>query len=191
MRIVIVGAGALGRLFGAYFVQGGQEVVFVEPNQDVVTAINEKGIGVASHEVLVDESFQYYPARAVLNAAEIQQCDLLLLTVKSHHTRVATQQISHLVGPDSPLITLQNGLGHLEILEGVCDPAHIILGITYMSGTALDHGNVMNDGTGTTYLGSQSKNKTIHLSKICTLLNESGVPAEEVSDILIRKWNRV
>lgn len=191
MKIVIVGAGALGRLLGAYLSQGGQEIFFIEPDSNVVAAINSKGIGVASRESRDAHLLQYYPAHTVTHGREIKQCDLLFMTVKSYHTHVATHQITHLVGPDSPLITLQNGLGHLEIIEKICDPANIISGFTNMAGTALGPGEVMNDGIGKTYLGSQQKNNTDRLTKICAMLNDSGIRAEEVTDIVSRRWNRV
>ncbi len=191
MKIVIVGAGALGSLLGAYLIQGGQEVLFIEPNPDIVAAINERGIGVASPESRDSQALQYYPAHAVVHGQEIEECDLLFMTVKSYHTHVATHQVSHLVGPDSPLITLQNGLGHLEIIEKICNPTTIISGFTAMAGTALGPGEVMNDGTGTTYLGYQHKHSTDRLTKICSTLNKNGIPAEEVTDIVSRRWNRV
>lgn len=190
MKIVIVGAGALGRLLGAYLIQGGQDVHFVEPNPDVVAAINNKGIGVASRESLDAHLCQYYPAHAVAHGLEIEHCDLLFMTVKSYHTYDALHQVSHLVSRHSPLITLQNGLGHLEIMGKICDPANIISGFTAMSGTALGPGEVINDSIGTTYLGHQQKN-TDQLTKICTMLNESGIAADEVTDIVSRTWDRV
>ena len=191
MKIVIVGAGALGGLFGASLSQGGQEIVFVEPNQAVVRAINEKGIGVASHELLGAQGLQYFPARAVSSGQEIQQCDLLFMAVKTYNTQEATRQIAHLVGPDSPLITLQNGLGYIELMGKICDPANIISGFTSMGGTALGPGEVMNDVTGPTYLGDQQNSNGDRLAQICAILNKSGLPAKEVTDIVSRRWNRV
>ncbi len=191
MKIVIIGAGALGRLFGAYLSQGGKEVLFIEPDQEVVAAINDKGIGVASRESQDAQLLQYYPAHAVADGREISQGDLLFLTVKSYHTHDAIQHISHLIGPDCPLVTLQNGLGHLDIIEKICDPNDIISGFTAMAGTALGPGEVMNDGIGTTYLGQTHQNSTEPIEKTCTMLNESGIPAKHVTDIISRKWNRV
>jgi 2-dehydropantoate 2-reductase len=191
MKIVIVGAGALGRLLGAYLSTGGQEIFFIEPDSEVMNAINEKGIGVASRESQGPELLQYYPAHAVAHGQEIQQCDLLFMTVKSYDTHDATHQIAHLVGPNSPVITLQNGLGHLEIMEKICAPADIVSGFTNLGGTALGPGEVMDDGIGTTYLGHRHKNSAVQLAGICTMLNESGIPAREVTDIVSRRWNRV
>lgn len=191
MKCLIVGAGALGRLLGALLSEGGQDVIFLDPDQDVVDAINQKGIGLASSITPDPTQMRYLPAQALTNVQLLlSKPDLIFLTTKSYHTATAISQICHLVGPDAPLITLQNGLGHLNIISKSCDPGYVISGFTNLAATALGPGEVINDSQGLTYLGWRQPNNSDKLKEICVMLTSCGIATEEVTDIVSRRWQR-
>lgn len=190
MKIVIVGAGALGRLFGALLARGGEDVWFVEPDQDVVAAINDKGVGVTMHEQAA-EKIAYYPARATDSGGEIGQCDLLIMAVKSYHVYEAVLGVAHLVSDNSPLVSLLNGLGHLEVMGRVVERKNIIPGFTNMAATALGPGLVANDGIGKTKIGEYDGTISPRLDRINSLLNKCAIETEPVQDIVSRMWCKV
>ncbi|OKY76127.1 MAG: hypothetical protein BM485_02435 [Desulfobulbaceae bacterium DB1] len=191
MKIVIVGAGALGRLFGALLARGGEDVWFVEPDREVVAAINAKGIGVTLHEHATPEKITYYPARAADSGREIAACDLLIMAVKSYHVYEAILGVSHLVADASPVVTLLNGLGHLEVMGRVVERKNIIAGFTNMAATALGPGLVVNDGVGKTKIGEDDGTISPRLQTINGLLNKCDIETEPVHDIVSRMWCKV
>lgn len=191
MNIVIVGAGALGRILGALLGQGGQSVSFVDVDEKVVAAINDKGVGMSVYDSLDPGEIAYVPARAVMNGKEIDRCDFVVMAVKSYHSLEAVKGIAHLVGKDSPVISLQNGLGHLEILESLVDRENIIAGFTFIAGTALGPGLVINDGTGKTVLGEMDGRMSRRLEEISRVFNSCGLATELVPDIIRQMWCKV
>jgi len=190
MKIVIVGAGALGRLFGALLAQGGEDVCFVELDREVVAAINDKGVGVTGHDTAPEE-ISYHPARATVSGRDITQCDLLVMTVKSYHLYEAMLAVSHLVSDASPVICLLNGLGHIEVMERVVERRNIITGFTNMAATAFGPGLVVNDGIGKTKIGEYDGTLSPRLLKISDTLNECSIETEPVHDIISRLWCKV
>ena len=191
MKIVIVGAGALGRLFGALLAKGGEDVWFAELDREVVAAINEKGIGVTVHENVAPEKIDYYPARATDSGGAIAACDLLVMAVKSYHVYEAILGVSHLVTDASPVVALLNGLGHLEVMGRVVERKNIIAGFTNMAATALGPGLVVNDGVGKTKIGEYDGTISPRLQKISGMLNKCAIETEPVQDIISRMWCKV
>lgn len=190
MKIVIVGAGALGRLFGALLAQGGEDVCFVELDREVVAAINDKGIGVTGHDAAPEE-ISYHPARATVSGRDITQCDLLLMAVKSYHLYEAVLGVAHLVADASPVVCLLNGLGHIEVMERVVDRRNIITGFTNMAATAFGPGLVVNDGAGKTKIGEHDGTLSARLLQISDMLNRCAIETEPVHDIISRLWCKV
>jgi 2-dehydropantoate 2-reductase len=190
MKIVIVGAGALGRLFGALLAQGGEDVYFVELDGEVVAAINDKGVGVTGHDLGPDE-ISYYPARATVSGRDIKECDLVLMTVKSYHLYEAVLGVSHLVTDASPVVCVLNGLGHIEVMERVVERSNIITGFTNMAATAFGPGLVVNDGAGKTKIGEHDGILSPRLLKISDMLNKCSIETEPVHDIISRLWCKV
>ena len=91
MKIVIVGGGAIGRLFAASFVKGENDVIIVDTNQQVVREMQKTGIGVMGYQGNNMDSAEFVPMKAVSNPSSIESCDLVLLTVKSFATKPAAE----------------------------------------------------------------------------------------------------
>lgn len=191
MHIVILGAGAIGRLLGVYLSRCDHDITFVEPRSEVVEAINSAGIGFMEQDATDPDAVVRVPARAVVHAEEIRECDLVLLAVKSFDTLTAIRAASHLVGEKSPVITLQTGLGNIEQMERVVDRRAIIGGFTFMAATALGPGTVRHGGTGKTYLGELDSRITDRLRKICDLFNRCGLASTPVHRFMGRLWCKV
>lgn len=190
-KFVIVGAGAIGRLFGTLLSIGKQKVTFVEPQKEVISAINEQGIGILEMGGEDVYNIPFYPAKAVKNAQSIQSCDYILLAVKSYDTLRAMQSIAHLVSANSPVITIQTGLGNIEVMEKIVPRNNIIAGYTFLAGTALGPGIVRQGGVGKTYLGELDGKKTARIEKLCTIFNSSHMQTEIVKQIVGRIWCKV
>ena len=114
MKFAVIGAGAMGSTLGAALALGGGEVWFVDPFAAHMEAIAEKGL---------DFDFNGTPCnlkqiRAVTRAADVGgTVDLILLMVKGIYTRSAIENIRILAGEDTIILSLQNGIGNIDILE--------------------------------------------------------------------------
>ncbi len=191
MKIVIVGGGAIGRLFGAFLKKGGHEIIMVDVDQRVVNGINRTGIGLLELGESNPDNVTDYLIYAVSDPSSITDCDLILLTVKSQATLTAAKSVLHLVSESSPILTLQTGLGNIEILEKLVSAKNIIAGFTFMSATALGSTRVRHGGVGKTYLGELNGDFTPRLEKVCKAFNGCGLMSQMVHRILGRLWCKV
>lgn len=191
MNVVIVGGGSIGRLLGAYIGKGGNSVTLVEPNPEVAQALNEQGVGLLEFDATSPDAPSYSPIRAVTDGSELTSCDLVILAVKSFDTLQAVQQVSHLVTDHSPLLSLQTGLGNLELMERVVGRQNIIGGFTFMSGTSLGPSVVRNGGAGKTYIGELDGRVTERVKRLNTLLNQCSLPSTTVKRVIGRLWCKV
>ena len=191
MKIVIVGGGAIGRLFAALLGRGGHEVILVEPQKEVVEAINQRGVGIMDVGVEDPDAVSFVSAKAVQNPVEITHCDCVLLTVKSFDTLAAVKSVAHLINQETPILSIQTGLGNLEMLEKVVPKQAIIGGFTFMSATSLGAERVRHGGIGKTYLGELDGTMSSRLTDIHHAFTESGIETSMVKQIIGRLWCKV
>ena len=130
MKIAVIGAGAMGSIYGGHLSLH-NEVYLVDTNPDVVRTINEKGITLEEN----GEDHIYHP-KAVTDTAGLPEMDLVILFVKALFSHAALASNRRLIGRDTYLLTLQNGSGHEDILGEFVPEDHIIIGTTEDQGTA-------------------------------------------------------
>ncbi len=191
MKIVILGAGAIGRLLGVLLGKGGQQVILVDPDQAKVDVLNSQGIGFMKTDAIDPDAVTFVPTAAVSHASDIDSCDLVLLAVKSFDTLSAIQAAQHLVSSTSPVVTLQTGLGNIETMERVVARENIIGGFTFMAATSLGAGVVRQGGAGKTYLGELDGCISERLRTICSMFADSGLECTPVHRIQGRLWCKV
>jgi len=191
MRIVIVGGGAIGRLFGYFLVKGGNEITLIDIDRKTLGALQEKGIGLIADGDSHPEEAESFPVQALYSADSLTEADLVLLLVKSQATLAGVKDVAHLISDSCPLLCLQTGLGNLEVASQVVDKENILLGITFMSGTALSEARVRQGGLARTYIGELNGNFTKRLENIDHVFNRCGIETQMVKRIIGRLWCKV
>ncbi|MEN8188506.1 MAG: 2-dehydropantoate 2-reductase [Thermodesulfobacteriota bacterium] len=191
MKIVIVGGGAIGRLFAAFLARGGHDLTIIDSNKEVVEGINREGVALMELGESNPDLVSRRPVKAANDPSTVNQCDLVLLTVKSQATLTAASSIAHLVSEKSPILTLQTGLDNIEILEKLFDSNFILAGFTFMSATSLGPSRVRHGGMGKTYLGELNGGFSPRLELICKEFIHCGIMSQMVHRILGRLWCKV
>lgn len=148
MKIAILGAGAMGMLFGGYL-SGHNQVWLIDIDQKRIEKINADGVTVREKD---GEDRVFYP-RAAVSAAGLGTMDLVLVFVKSMFTVSALESNRSLIGPDTYLMTLQNGVGHETKLLRFADEGHVIIGSTQHNSSVIENGHVSHGGSGQTSIG--------------------------------------
>ena len=137
MKIGILGAGSLGCAIGGVLTEAGHEVWLINRNVDQVEAMNARGL------ILRDEGKdRTVKVHASTTASDAGVVDLVVVLVKSFHTRQAMQGAMSLLGPDTVVLSLQNGLGHEDILADIVGRERVLAGKTYAGGTQLGVGHI-------------------------------------------------
>lgn len=148
MKIAILGAGAMGMLFGSYLSQHNQ-VWLIDIDEKRIEKINADGVAVCEKN---GEDRIYHPLAAA-SAAGLGTMDLVLVFVKSMFTVSALENNRSLIGPDTYLMTLQNGAGHEAKLLQFADEGHVIIGSTQHNSSVIANGYVNHGGSGQTSIG--------------------------------------
>ena len=129
MKIAVVGAGAMGSIFGARFAQAGHETVLVDVAEPLVDAINANGVTVVRGD---DETVTQVPATT--DPASVGPVDIVVFFTKCYHTAAAAEGARPLVGPTTVVASLQNGWGNGDTLAAAFPPEQVVVGVTYNSG---------------------------------------------------------
>jgi 2-dehydropantoate 2-reductase len=129
MRIVVVGAGALGGLVGAKLHEGGQDVVLLEINRARVRLIADEGL-VISQEGAEERCV---PVNIRSSCEGLETADLVFVSVKSYQTEQALQSVLPVVGATTRVLSMQNGIGNTQLMAEMIGPERVMSGITYHS----------------------------------------------------------
>ncbi len=182
MRLLIVGPGAMGLLFSARlkrFTAG--DVSLLDYKKERASFLNRKGIKVEGIKgefcvnvpVFTKEDISFRP-------------DFVLIFVKAYSTEKVAYVLKGLIKEDTRVITLQNGIGNIEILERILK-RRVYGGITSEGATLLKEGHVRHAGTGETVIGPYDE----MISELRFILNKAGFKTRITSDIEPFIWGKL
>ena len=186
MKIAVVGAGAMGAIFGARFAQAGHDTHLVDVAVPLVDKINSDGITVVRGD---DETVTQVPATT--DPASVGPVDLVVFCVKCYHTPSAAEAARPLVDSSTVVASLQNGWGNGDVLAGVFPPEQIVVGVTYNSGTVLEIGRVAHPGVGPTTIGSFTDGEGGGPERLAEALMDGGLEATVASPIRPEIWKKL
>ena len=180
-EILIVGTGAMALLFGGRLEASGVKVTLLGTWKEGILAIREKGIRITG------ETGEFaYPVKATSDIREIIKVPFALVLVKSWQTERAAQQLKEVMQPDSVALTMQNGLGNLEILNDLLGEERAALGVTTYGATLLEPGLVRYGGEGIITLGTHPR-----LGKLKVYLQQAGFSIQETTDLSSLVWSKL
>ena len=189
MKICMLGTGSLGSTIGGTLAQGGSEVYFVDQWKDHIDAINENGLK------MTDEKEDWYVKVDARTSAEgIGPVDLVIVLVKSFATKEAVSQLkeTNVIGENTLVMSLQNGLGNEETIAEVVGEANVISGKTYVGGRLLSPGYVSAGVKGKyTYIGELTGEITERIQKVCNEFNKAGLLCEVSNNIKGLIWDKL
>ena len=188
MRVLVMAAGSVGGYFGGVLARGGNEVKFVARNENLAQ-IKANGLVVQS---VTTGDFVVKPADAVDSLGGDWQADLVLFCVKSYQNEIAINQMKPAVGPNTTILTLQNGLGSADELSAVFGEDAVMLGAAYVEaerlrpGVFAEHG-----GTCRLVFGERDGSQSERGLRILKTLNESGIDGELSDDVNVTLWTKL
>lgn len=173
MRIAIIGAGAMGSLFGG-LLSTAAEVTLIRRSEDHIRAISEKGLVIEKN----DGSFQtYHPSATAAPESIGHKFDLALIFTKSYDTESAAKIAQKLLHNDGMALTLQNGMGNLEIIEEIVGKDRAVAGVTSHGATILAPGRVRHAGIGATTIAVIPQKQAL-LKEIAKVFEASGISVD-------------
>jgi 2-dehydropantoate 2-reductase len=187
MKIAIFGVGAMGSVYAGLMAEAGHETWAVDIWQEHVDAINATGLRVegASGDRVVQG------IHATANAQEVGECDLYVLATKASGVGPAARAIAPLMGPESMVITIQNGLGAGERIAEFMDTGRVLLGVADGFGASMKGpGHVHHSAMNLIRVGEMNGGMTERLQRITSVWQDAGFNAKAFEDIDQLIWGK-
>lgn len=186
MKIAIIGAGAMGSLFGGRLALAGEDVWLLDVWEEHVRIIGDKGLAIttAAGDLVARPN-------ATTKPEDIGAADLVIVFVKSSASRAAAETAAALLGPDTAVLTLQNGYGNAEAIAGVVGAARVIAGTTAQGATLLGPGRIMHGGSGDTHIGELGGGITDRLEKVAACLTRAGIRTVADDNVASLIWGKL
>jgi 2-dehydropantoate 2-reductase len=184
MRVVIVGAGGVGGYFGARLARAGEAVTLMARGAHLA-AIRRDGLRVRS----VSEG-EFVARPEATDAPGGPPADVVLFCVKSFDTRAAAHAIRPVVGPDTAVVTLQNGVDNTDVIAEVLGSGHAAGGAAYVFAAIEAPGVIAHRFAGRVAFGELDGRPTARLQALKAAFDRAAVPAELSSDIRRVMWEK-
>ncbi len=185
MRIVVLGAGAMGCLFGGLLHRAGRDVTLIDVSARQIAAINEAGLHLERDgEVLI------IPVRAAYAAHVGVAPELVVLFTKTIHSEAALESIRSLIDDDTVLLSLQNGLGNEEVMARFVPRDRIVQGVTTFPADLVAPGHVRSLGSGHSQIMGLDGLVTLRLELIRDVLDDAGLECEISPEVTTAIWEK-
>jgi len=186
MRIAIMGTGGVGGYFGGLLARAGEEVTFIARGEHL-RAIQENGLRVES----VHGDFTVAPAQATDDPTAAGAVDLVLFATKTYHIDDAVRTMRPLVGPQTAILPLQNGVDASERVAAILGPDPVLGGVTYVSSYRAAPGLIHQISQfRRIVVGELNGQVTPRAEAIVAVLARAGATAELSTDINKIRWSK-
>ena len=186
MKIAVVGAGAMGSLFGGLLAETGADVWLYDIWDEHINAINKNGLSIER-----EGKFRSVSIKATIDPNRIGISDLVIIFVKSTNTSQAAKTAKFLMDDSSLILTLQNGMGNADTIAETVEPSRIIAGTTSYGATMLGPGSICHAGIGPTTIGMWTDGAKDEALYIANFFSESGIKTEFMDDIKSVIWDKL
>jgi len=186
MKIVVIGAGAMGSLFGGLLSESGNDVTLVDVYKAHVDAINEKGLFLTTLS-----GSRYIKVAAKYSADVKDKPNLIILFTKTIYSDEAMKSAMHFIGDETFIMTLQNGLGNVEVVEKYIPKERIIVGMTNFPSDLVGPGKVNSHGSGVVVAMSADGKHNAFLGEVANCFNDASLNCTISDDVFVHIWEKV
>lgn len=186
MHVVVVGAGAVGTLYGGWLLAGGGDVSFVARGSRLLQLQNE-GLELQGRGL----SYVHRKVEAADKVQDLRAADVLILAVKLYDLGPATRAAQPALNEGGLVVGLQNGVGAADVLGQVFPPQQVMVGPVYSAATLAEGGVVHFSGSrNTVALGSVTGDAHPFAGELVRIWTKAGVAAFVADDIRATLWTK-
>ena len=187
MKIAIMGSGGLGGYIGGRLAQAGNKVTFIARGPQL-EALQQDGLQVKS----VMGDFHLPSVRASHDPAAVGPVDLILLSVKSYDLATAAEALRPMLGAETVILPVLNGIDHVSALNEMLGPEHVLGGLTSMTAHVLSPGLVERIGDhGIFQFGEQAGGRSPRVAALQAVLGIDGLNGQASTDIMAAMWQKL
>jgi 2-dehydropantoate 2-reductase len=187
MRIAVMGSGGVGGYFGGRLAAAGQDVTFIARGAHLA-ALRQRGLAIRS--ALGDATIA--PAQATDDPASLGPVDLVIFTVKLYDTEAAAEAIRPLIGPETGVVTFQNGIAGTEVLSAKLGAEHVIGGVAKIAAVIAEPGVIRHTGTmAELVFGELNGSASARVAALAAALDAAGVQHTVSDDFGREIWDKM
>jgi 2-dehydropantoate 2-reductase len=187
MRIAVFGSGGVGAYFGGRLAQIGQDVTFIARN-DNLSVLRSQGLKVGS----IAGDFIIDRVKATSNPAEVGVVDYILCCVKTWQVTAAARAMLPMIGPDTLVIPMQNGVEAPAQLASIIHPANVLGGLCAIVAFLASPGHVKHSGANPLIrFGHLDNHPDPRINALSEIFNHcSGVKSSIPDDVMVAMWQK-
>ncbi len=184
MKIAVVGCGAVGSYYGARLCRAGQEIHFLLRSD--YDAVRQRGVTVRSPA----GDYTVHP-QCARTPDEIGVCDAVLIGLKTTANGQFPKLLPPLVGPQTAVVTLQNGLGNTEQLARLFSPEQILSGLCFVCLNRIEPGVIHHMEYGMIVLGEFRRRAGPRAQELAAMFRDAGVPCKVTDNLAQAQWEKL
>ena len=186
MKIAIIGCGAMGSVYAALLADSGNDVWAIDTWEEHILAIKSNGLRVegasGDRTVLMN---------ATTNARDAGECDLIIVATKASGVAAAAVAAKSIAGPNSIILTIQNGLGAAERIAESIDTNQVMIGVVGGFGASMKApGHAHHNGMQLVRIGEMIGGVSDRLEKVVSAWDKAGFTAKGYPDIHQMIWEK-
>ena len=185
-KLYVLGAGAMGSLFGGLLAEGGMDVTLIDPWAEHVDTIEKNGLKMVGFG-----GDRFIPINAVSSAGALPPADIVLVQCKATHSQKAMTDSIGIVGPDTAVISFQNGLGNEELLAHIVGADKVLGGLTAQGASIEGPGTVRNYAELPSWIGEMAGGQSQRATKLAAVLSKHGLPTSASENIWLDIWRKL
>jgi 2-dehydropantoate 2-reductase len=184
MKIAVVGCGAVGSYYGAKLCRAGQEVHFLLRSD--FEAVRQNGVAIRSPA----GNFTIHP-QCARTPEVIGVCNVVLIGLKTTANDQFSKLLPPLVGPQTAVVTLQNGLGNAEQLARLFPPEQILSGLCFVCLNRVEPGVIHHLKYGTIVLGEFQRRAGPRTQELAEMFRDTSVPCKVTDNLAQAQWEKL
>ncbi|MCV7010410.1 ketopantoate reductase family protein [Mycobacterium gordonae] len=186
MKVAVIGCGAMGSIYAAKLADAGNEVLVVDRYQPGIDQIARHGLRITG------PGYDHTVQLRASTVAPAESMDLIVLAVKAADVTTAAHQALPMLGEDTSVLTIQNGLGSAEIVAGIVGDQRLAVGIASGFGAArVAPGHVRHNAMRAMRFGAYSSMPPSTVESIARTWADAGFDAAAVTDIAAMQWEKL
>jgi len=185
-KVAVLGAGAMGCLFGGLMAEKGLDVILIDVWKEHVDSINSKGLKMDGHG-----GDRYIKIKATTDPSTLKPVDAIIIMCKATALEKALTNAKNIIGDKTMLMSFQNGIGHEAIMQKIAGKEKVLGGTTTQASNVLGPGHIKNHAALPSWIGEYEGGMSDRVKDLAETFTAHNLETIAVPDIKKRKWMKL
>ena len=186
LKVAVLGAGAMGCLFGGLLAEKGLNVILIDVWKEHVEAINKNGLKMDGHG-----GDRFIKVKATTDPSTVGIVDAVIVMCKATVLEPALNSIKNIIGEKTVFMSFQNGFGHEAIMQKIVGVEKVLGGTTTQASNILGPGHIMNHAALPSWIGEYEGGMSERVKEVADTFTAYNLETIAADDVKKRKWMKL